>query len=233
MRTQHEQRNPALPQARPTRSHLMRTLIGLCLTLSLLLVGSTASADLREDQLRSTSHTTLWFGRSADVADAIAAWRRNRTDVAVGSALQALEGRLHPRDQRDANSLACMGLTAQGWPQDAIAYCEGALRHGGVKDWRHLNNLANALFQTGRHTEAIEYYERSIALVGESNRLRTSGTRAERARVLAEVLRPNLSLAQAARARVDGIAEQSTPAPDALESETPNQPITRLAGSDE
>ena len=100
------------PRSTP-RSALWRA-IGLGLLGAALLIGTTAGADPRKATMRSSSSTTLWFGRSAEVVDAITAWKRNRTDEAVVEALHALKGQLHRSDYQVAASIVCMGKTAQG-----------------------------------------------------------------------------------------------------------------------
>ncbi len=232
MRTRHERSDGTHLTGKRTalRSRILGG-IGALLIGALLLPAGTASADPRDTHAKSSSYTTIHFGRSDDVASAISAWKRNHTHSAIASAMRALEGRLHPRDYRDASSIVCMGRTALDQAAEAIIYCENALRHGGAKDWRHVNNLAIALFHAGRHEEAIVQYERSIALVGAEDRALTERSRSERERVLAEVLRPNLRLAEAARAGDGQVVERAGTGTGAPAGDATEPPITRLAGS--
>jgi tetratricopeptide (TPR) repeat protein len=203
--------------------------VAILAAAAVLVVATTSGADPRMNHVRSSSITTLWFDRTAPVADAVAAWERGQTDTAVELALGALEhGNLHWRDRQDAAAVVCMGRTLQDRAARAIPYCEQALQNRGDHDWRHVNNLANAQLQAGLFEAAIANYERAIRLVSTSHRGLRGDYERERERMIAEVLQPNLELAERRSLRAVRRTAEREGAPEA---DSRDEGVMRLAES--
>ena len=162
------------------RTGLTRVLGALAAVVGLLGSTSARAEFWSPVHERAGSVRTFWLSPSSEVKAAVRAWDRGTVATAVRRAKTALRRPLATRDRENTLLIACVGETRLGHPEIAMRFCNRAVRSSGARDWRHLNNRANALLQAGHVATAIADYERAIALqTGEHSRAETAKTRLE------------------------------------------------------
>jgi tetratricopeptide (TPR) repeat protein len=162
-----------------------------------------------EPTLRHEGHNTTvyWRWRSARVENSLWAWNHGRIEEAVVKAERAMRKHLHPSDGSTAAAIVCIGRTQLQQPEAALSYCHAAVRISGGRDWRHLNNRANALLQVGQFDQAINDYEQAVGLLAAEISSAKGDSRAALQRALDDVLLAHLDLARRRQAPwMEGVA---------------------------
>jgi tetratricopeptide (TPR) repeat protein len=180
---------------------------------------ASASADFASiDQGKTAGASVFWMSRSSEVAGAMKAWERGAVETAVRLAKRALRDSLSPSDHETALYFACVGQTRLGHPEAALRFCSQAVELSEVRDWRHLNNHANALLQAGHVAEAIAEYERAIAVLDadiSSGRTDDEVSPDAPGQTVSAALDLNLNLARRRQAAgLEGMASVAPPASD-------------------
>ncbi len=192
---------------RPSWILALATLVGL-------LHGASALAQFpgHVPQHTEGGNTTYWLAPSSAVGNAITAWKRGALEKAARLSERALRKPLSPQDRAAALYIACAANTQLGDGQAGLRFCEKAVKLTRARDWRHLSNRANARLVAGQTPEALQDYERALALLAEdaSRATRWSKPSADSLQRVASTLQGNLALAQRIHEETGNIAEATS-----------------------
>jgi len=110
----------------------------------------------------SAHDLVLWLSPSSHIRNATKAFERGDIGETIRLSRLALDGDLATSDRFNAHNILCVSYIRLKLFETAIDACDAALVVR--RDWRALNNRANAYFEMGRYDNAIADYRSALKL---------------------------------------------------------------------